>query len=158
MVETISKHIWLTVVFMFALLLAAGCSGNGDNITGAGSTSLPDRTLAASPETTASTVPSSTLAPGTTVLGQEITLRLEGNAGTRFSGVCTTGEEDEVLVGQVPKTYSFDPKGQTLSCSITKQSPNKSSLRVILLEGGKTRSIQQTKSQESAIAISYSGG
>lgn len=147
----------MLAAFLVALLLAAGCSGDGDNTTGTGSTDLPDRTLAAPPETTASTSQTPP-APGTTTLSQGITLRLEGNAGTKFSGVCTTGEEDEVLVGQVPKRYSFDLRGQTLSCSITKQSPKKSSLRVILLDGGNTRSIQQTKSQKSAITISYSGG
>lgn len=149
----------MLAAFLFAFLLAAGCSGGGDNTTGTGSTDLPDRTLAATPETTASTSQTpSTPTPGTTALSSGVTLRLEGNAGTKFSGVCTTGAKDEVLVGQVPKRYSFDLRGQTLSCSITKQSPNKSSLRVILLDGGNTRSIQQTKSQNSAVNISYSGG
>ena len=157
--ESIGKNIWLLVAFSLAILLAAGCSGDGDKTTRTGTTDFPDRTLAVSPETTASTAQTPSTPPaGTTGRGSEITLRLEGDAGTSFSGVCTTGAEDAVLVGQVPKIYSFDLRGQTLSCSITNQSPGNSSLRAVLLDGGNTRSIQQTKSQNSTINISYSGG
>lgn len=95
---------------------------------------------------------------GTTGQAPGTTLRLEGDAGTNFSGICTTGAEEEVLIGQVPKSYSFDLQGRTLSCQIKKQSPGTGSLRTILLAGGATRSIQQTRAQESIINISYSGG
>ena len=142
-------------MFLVAVLLAAGCSGDEDGSTGTGSTDFPARTLAA-PETTTATA--ATTSPGTTISASEVVLRLEGDAGTNFSGVCISGAEDSVLVGQVPKSYSFDLQGQTLSCQIKKQSPGNGSLRTILLAGDNTRSIQQTESQSSTINISYSGG
>lgn len=143
------------MVVLVAILMVGGCSGEDNEPTGQGSTDFPARTLAATPETT-----SSTTAPtaDTTGTASEAVLRLEGNAGTEFSGFCTVGSEDSVLVGQVPKTYSFDLRNQPLSCRIKKQSPGNDSLRVALLAGDNTRSIQQTKSQESIINISYSGG
>ena len=141
--------------FLVAVLLTAGCSGDEDGSTGTDSTDFPARTLAAAPETTATT--SVTPPPGTTGSASGIVLRLEGDAGTNFSGFCTTGAEDSVLVGQVPKSYSFDLQGQGLSCQIKKQSPGNGSLRAILLAGDNTRSIQQTESQESTISIAYSG-
>lgn len=150
----------LPAAFLVVVLLAFGCSGAEDGPTGAGSTDFPARTLAATPETTASTS-STTPAPppsGMTASASGVVLRLEGDAGTNFSGVCTTGAEDSILVGQVPKSYSFELQGQILSCQIKKQSPGDGSLRTILLAGDNTRSIQQTESQESIIHISYSGG
>ena len=144
---------------MAVLLLVSGCSGDGNKTTETGSTDFPARTLAGVPETAAST-PSTAPAPpvGTTGGNPEATLRIEGDAETNFTGVCTTGAEEEVLVGQVPKSYSFDLQGRTLSCQIKKQSSGNGSLRTVLLAGDNTRSIQQTRSQNSIINISYSGG
>lgn len=141
---------------MVAILLTVGCSGDDDSSTGPRSTEFPARTLAVSPtstETTAVTQPF-----GATTDRPGVTLRIEGEAGTEFSGLCATGAEDSVLVGQVPKSYRFDLRSQELSCRIKKQSPGNGSLRTILLAGDNTRSIQQTRSQESIINVSYSGG
>ncbi|CAN5655012.1 hypothetical protein BH24ACT20_BH24ACT20_16720 [soil metagenome] len=152
--ESIGRNVALLTATLIAALMAAGCSGEDNGSTDKGSTDFPARTLAATPEATSSTTVPPT---GTTGGVSEAALRLEGNAGTEFSGFCTIGSEDSVLVGQVPKTYSFDLRGQTLSCRIKKQSSGGDSLRVVLLAGDSTRSIQQTKSQESIINISYSG-
>ncbi len=141
---------------LVAALLIAGCSGDENGSTGTGSTDFPSRTLAATPETTATTSAAPT--PGTTSGASGVVLRLEGDAGINFSGICTTGTEDSVLVGQVPKSYNFNLRGQGLACQIKKQSPGNGSLRAILLAGDNTRSIQQTESQESTISIAYSGG
>jgi hypothetical protein len=154
--ESLGRRIGLVAAFLVGILLAFACSGDEDGSTGTGSTDFPARTLAATPETTAAT--SASPPPGTTGSVFGVVLRLEGDAGTSFTGVCTTGAENSVLVGQVPKSYSFDLQGQILSCQIKKQSPGNGSLRTILLTGDNTRSIQQTESQESTINISYSGG
>lgn len=140
---------------MVAVLTAVGCSG-GDGSAGSGTTDFPARTLASTPGPATTT--KTTQTPGITTGGPEVVLRIEGAAGTEFSGVCTTGPEDSVLVGRVPKTYNFDLRGQPLSCRIEKQSPGAGSLRTVLLAGDNTRSIQQTESQNSTINISYSGG
>ncbi len=150
----------MLAAFLVVVLLASGCSGDEAGSTGTGSTEFPARTLAATPETTASTSLTTPAPPpsGTTAGASGVVLRIEGDAGTNFTGVCTTGTEDSVLVGQVPKSYDFDLRGQALSCQIKKQSPGNGSLRTVLLAGGNTRSIQQTQSQESIINVSYSGG
>lgn len=149
----------MLAAFLAALLLIVGCSKDENKTTETGSTDFPARTLAGAPKTTAPT-PSTAPAPPVSTTGgnREATLRLEGDAGTNFTGICTTGAEEEVLVGQVPKSYSFDLQGRTLSCQIKKQSSGNGSLRTVLLAGDNTRSIQQTRSQDSIINISYSGG
>lgn len=146
-------------VFVVAILLAGGCSGDDDTSTGSRSTGFPARTLAAVPGSASTTGPTEDTQPsGATVGRSRVTLRIEGDAGTEFSGVCTTSTENSVLVGKVPKTYNFDLRNRALSCQIKKQGPGTGSLQAILLTGDNTRSIQQTRSRNSTINISYSSG
>ena len=84
-------------------------------------------------------------------------LRLEGDPETTFSGFCTVGTEESVIGGRVPKRYRFDLDGRNLSCRIQKRNPGNSSLRVVLLSGDNTRSVQQTRSRDSVIRISHGG-
>lgn len=88
----------------------------------------------------------------------DVTLRVEGDRGIRFSGLCTVGRKDTVLTGEVPKQFTYHLEGQKLSCSIQKQDSRNQSLRVILLAGDATRSVQQTSSRNGTIDISYAGG
>ncbi|MGH3086585.1 MAG: hypothetical protein ACRDSJ_04625 [Rubrobacteraceae bacterium] len=83
-------------------------------------------------------------------------LRLEGDPGTRFSGICDAGGGENVLSGEVPKRFTFELNGSGLSCRIQKQDERSGSLRVILLSGSTTRSVQQTNTPEGIIEISYS--
>jgi hypothetical protein len=87
----------------------------------------------------------------------EVLLRLEGNPETTFSGLCSVGAEQNVLSGQVPKRFEFDLKGRQLSCRIEKQDGGKGDLKVVLVAGGTTRSVQQTNSPGDIIKVSYSG-
>ena len=98
--------------------------------------------------------------PPEVVLGREpdspgVVLRLEGDPKTTFSGICTVGGKESVLSGRVPKRYAFDPKGQKLSCRIQKQDSSRGSLKVILIAGNTTRSVQQTNSRGGVINLSY---
>jgi hypothetical protein len=88
----------------------------------------------------------------------EVMIRLEGDPKTMFSGLCSVGEQREVLSGQVPKRFAFDLKGRRLSCRIEKQGGGDGALKVVLIAGETTRSVQQTNAPGSTINVSYEGG
>ncbi len=87
----------------------------------------------------------------------EVVIRLEGDPRTTFSGLCSVGAEQNVLSGQVPKRFAFDLKGRQLSCRIERQDGGKGDLKVVLVAGETTRSVQQTNSPGGVIKISYEG-
>jgi hypothetical protein len=87
----------------------------------------------------------------------DVIIRLEGDPGTTFSGLCSVGEAQKVLGGQVPKRFEFDLKGQQLSCRIEKRDNEKGDLKVVLAAGETTRSVQQTNTPGGVIKVSYKG-
>jgi len=86
-----------------------------------------------------------------------VVIRLEGDAKTTFSGLCSVGEERSVLSGQVPKRFAFDLKGRRLSCSIEKRDGGTGDLKIVLVAGETTRSVQQTNAPGGVIKVSYKG-
>lgn len=88
----------------------------------------------------------------------EVVLRIEGTPNTAFRGLCTVGDRDEVLGGEVPKRFTFDLEGQKIDCRIQKKNSGGGALRVILLDGDRTRSVQSTQSGGGTITLSYSAG
>jgi hypothetical protein len=144
---------------VFFSLLAGGCSGDtGPQGDGTGSRGRADGFEEG-------TLVSSSKAPETTreaPLGQQrnspaVVLRLEGDPGTTFSGICVVGSKQNVLSGRIPKHYAFDPRGRRLSCRIEKRDPGGGDLKVILVAGDTTRSVQQTNTRGSVINVSYAG-
>ena len=87
----------------------------------------------------------------------EAVIRLEGDPETTFSGLCSVGEERSVLSGQVPKRFAFHLKGRRLSCRIEKQDGGTGDLKVVLVAGDATRSVQQTNAPGGVISVSYEG-
>ena len=87
----------------------------------------------------------------------DVVIRLEGDPGTTFSGLCSVGEERSVLSGRVPKRFEFDLKGRQLSCRIEKRDGDTGDLEVILVAGDSTRSVQQTNAPGGVIEVSYEG-
>ena len=87
----------------------------------------------------------------------EVFIRLEGDTNTTFSGLCSVGEEQNVLSGQVPKRYAFDLRGRQLSCRIEKQNGGTGDLKVVLVAGESTRSVQQTNTPGGVINVAYEG-
>lgn len=156
---------FLTLVLV-ALLMGAACST--DDTAGRESTrEVPEGTLSSPtpPETMGPATTISSTAFGSTAFGgttgvqeAEVLLRVEGDPGVAFSGICTADAEESVIGGQVPKRYRFDLNGQNLSCRIQKRDSGNGSLRVVLLSGNNTRSVQQTNSTDSVIRLSYTGG
>ena len=153
----------VALLFAVALLLEA-CSGEtsgnaGQNPGGPGEgRELRGETVAPTPgpETTAQGPPKITLGeePGGP---PEVVLRLEGGPKTTFSGLCSVGDQQSVLDGKVPKRFTFDPRGRELSCRIQKRDDGRGALKIILIAGDTTRSVQQTNVPGGTINLSYSG-
>ncbi|WP_143528723.1 hypothetical protein [Rubrobacter xylanophilus] len=147
------------------LLLVAACSGSGPSgedhehrgETTRERTSAIERT--APPETTTPglEITEEGPPPGANTDASRVVLRLEGEEGTRFSGLCDVGGQQSVLSGEVPRRYAFDLDGLSLSCKIQKQNGGRGTLRVVLLVDNTTRSVQQTNAPEGTIRISYRG-
>jgi hypothetical protein len=147
---------------VFLSLLIASCSSDtGSQSTGPTSKSdgFEEGTLVSSsrgPETTAEAPPpEATLGPE--LDSPAVLLRLEGDPGTTFFGICVVGSKQSVLSGRIPKRYAFDPRGRKLSCRIEKRDPGRGDLKVILVAGDTTRSVQQTDTRGDVINVSYAG-
>ena len=82
---------------------------------------------------------------------------MEGSAKTNGTGHCSVGDEQSVLDGKVPKRFTFDPRGRELSCRIQKRDEGRGALKIILIAGNTTRSVQQTNAPGGTINLSYSG-
>jgi hypothetical protein len=152
----------VAVMFVLLSLLAISCSdGTGaSTVARDESDGFPEGTLAApsrGQETAEESPPEATLGPEPADT-PAVLLRLEGDPGTTFSGICAVGGEESVLSGRIPKRYAFDPRGQRLSCRIEKQDRRGGALKVILTAGDTTRSVQQTNKSGGVINISYGGG
>jgi hypothetical protein len=147
---------------VFLSLLIASCSSDtGSQSTGPTrkADGFEEGTLVSSskgPETTAEAPPpEATLGPE--LDSPAVLLRLEGDPGTTFSGICVVGSNQSVLSGRIPKRYAFDPRGRKLSCRIEKRDPGRGDLKVILVVGDTTRSVQQTDKRGNVINVSYAG-
>lgn len=85
--------------------------------------------------------------------GEGILLRVEGGKSTRFSGLCTVGDREYVISGAPSKTYSFEER--PFSCRIQKQDPTGSNLKVTVVSGDSTRSVQQTNAEGGFVDVSH---
>ena len=149
---------------LFAVLLHAACSGqtgqNGEANGGDATRREEPSERASAPsttgggETTAEGPPKVTLGEGPK--RPQVVLRLEGGPKTTFSGLCSVGGQQNVLGGKVPKRFTFDPGGRELSCRIQKRDDNRGALKIVLIAGDTTRSVQQTNSPGATINVSYS--
>jgi hypothetical protein len=64
----------------------------------------------------------------------DVTLRIAGDEGTRFSGVCSVGQDEHDISGRVPQTFEFEPNDRKLWCEVRKQGAQGTGLE-IMLEG-----------------------
>ncbi len=167
--RSFKNHAVAPVVALLAILLLTGaCSGetNG-NATGDGGNSRGGSGSggAASPTTVSGSATTPEEPPEIT-LGEEpggrpeAILRLEGGPDTTFSGLCTVGGREDVVSvgGRVPKRFTFDLDGSALACRIEKRDQNRGALKVVLITGDTTRSVQQTNSPGATMNVSYRGG
>ncbi len=87
----------------------------------------------------------------------DVTLRIAGDQGTRFSGSCSVGGEERNISGQVPQSYEFDLEGQKLECELRKQGDKSGELRVVLISeyGG---SVQRVEGEDVTLRLTYAKG
>ena len=151
------------MLLLVVLLFVGACSDDQKNRT---DENPPEQKTAVIEETTSLATTLETTGdsrPPEVTLGDDsggepdVMIRLEGDPGTTFSGLCSVGEEQKVLSGQVPKRFEFDLKGRQLSCRIEKQDDKTGDLKVVLIAGEATRSVQQTNTPGGVIKVSYRG-
>jgi hypothetical protein len=152
------------MLLVVVLFFVGACSDDQKNRTNEGppeqKTEVMEETtsLATTLETTGdSRPPEVTLGDDDSGGEPDVMIRLEGDPRTTFSGLCSVGEAQKVLSGQVPKRFEFDLKGQQLSCRIEKRDNEKGDLKVVLVAGETTRSVQQTNTPGGVIKVSYKG-
>lgn len=85
--------------------------------------------------------------------GREVTLSIEGDPGTEFSGTCSVGGEENELSGQVPESFGYDLQGQQLECEIRQDGAG--SLQ-ILLTGPGDRIEQRINNPDGTVSLTYS--
>jgi hypothetical protein len=160
--ERIRAILPAAVLLFVALLFAGACSDEGGNHKSNNppegkteiaqeTTSLPTTGL----ETTGDSRPPEVTLGDNTGGEPDVLIRLEGDPGTTFSGLCSVEAEQKVLSGRVPKRFEFDLKGRQLSCRIEKRDGKTGKLKVVLVAGETTRSVQQTSTPGGVIKVSY---
>jgi hypothetical protein len=149
-VSTVGPKIGALLIALLAVMvLAAGCGGGEEAQDDGG-------------QTTEQTVDSENTKEDTKVgeertggggSGREVTLSIEGDPGTGFSGTCSVGDEENELSGQVPESFGYDLEGQQLECEIRQEGAG--SLK-ILLTGPGDRIQQQINNPGGTISLAYS--
>jgi hypothetical protein len=149
------------MLLLIVLLFAGACSNDGKTRKGDNppeqKTEVAEETTSPTTmiETTESTQPPEVTLGDDTGGKPDVVIRLEGDPTTTFSGLCSVGAQQNVLGGQVPKRFEFDLRGRRLSCRIEKRDNKKGGLKVVLIAGESTRSVQQTNKPGGVIKVSY---
>ena len=86
---------------------------------------------------------------------RKVTLKVAGDKGTPFSGVCSVGGHEEVLEGRVPEHHVYEPGGAELECEIRKEGAG---ALEVLVTGEGIHSVQRTNAQGSTVRFALSGG
>jgi hypothetical protein len=84
-----------------------------------------------------------------------VTLKVLGDPGTSFSGVCSIAGREEAVEGRVPKRYAYELGEGMLECEVRNESGG--ALRVTLTGEG-LHSVQQSDTSGGTIRIGFSGG
>ncbi len=85
---------------------------------------------------------------------EDVTVKIQGNPETEFSGTCTVGDEENEIEGQVPQSFDYDLDGQKLECKIQQQ--NAGTLTVVLTGDG-ARAVQKIHSRGGTLNLTYGG-
>jgi hypothetical protein len=164
--ERVRAIVPAAMLLLIVLLFAGACSdktknANKENNSPEGKAEITEETTSphtTGPETTEETSPPEITLGNESDGKPEVLIRLEGDPETTFSGLCSVGEDQVVLSGQVPKRFEFDLRGRQLSCRIEKRDGGAGDLKVVLVAGETTRSVQQTNAPGGVINVSYKGG
>ena len=142
----------LLVALLATAVLATGCGGGEEaQDDGAEKQDTNGQTTEQTANTEDTTVVEERTSGGGS--GREVTLRIEGDPGTGFSGTCNVGDEENELSGQVPESFGYDLEGQQLECEIRQEDAG--SLE-ILLTGPGDRIEQRINNSGGTINLTYS--
>ena len=86
----------------------------------------------------------------------DVTLRIQGDEGTRFSGACSVGGERREISGQAPESFEFDLRGRSLSCEVAKQGDGSNELAVVL-DGENVYAEQSLAGEQGTSKMTYDG-
>ncbi len=88
----------------------------------------------------------------------DVTLRIAGDEGTRFSGVCSVGQREHDISGRVPQSFEYEPNDRKLVCEVRRQGVQDAELKVVL-EDDNTRSVQRTAGgKDTMMRLGYENG
>jgi hypothetical protein len=88
--------------------------------------------------------------------GEKVSLEIQGSPGTAFSGVCSVGNEEAELAGEVPQRFVYYPKGRKIRCELRKEDAGSGNLKVVLAAPG-NRIVQQTNAESGTVELTFSG-
>lgn len=86
----------------------------------------------------------------------EVRLKVDGEPGTRFSGICAVGGEEREVSGQVPERFVYEPEVREVECEIRKEEPDDGPLEFsIIADGGNQK--QRIQATGDTMSFAYSG-
>jgi hypothetical protein len=88
--------------------------------------------------------------------GERVSLEIRGSPGTAFSGVCSVGDEEAELAGEVPQRFVYYPEGRKIHCELRKEDAGSGNLKVVLAGPG-NRIVQQTNAESGTVELTLSG-
>jgi len=88
--------------------------------------------------------------------GERVSLEIGGSPGTAFSGVCSVGDEEAELAGEVPQRFVYYPEGREIHCELRKEDAGSGNLKVVLAAPG-NRIVQQTNAEGGSVELTFSG-
>lgn len=88
--------------------------------------------------------------------GERVSLEIQGSPGTAFSGVCSVGDEEAELAGEVPQRFVYYPEGREIHCELRKEDAGSGNLKVVLAAPG-SRIVQQTNAESGNVELTFSG-
>lgn len=88
--------------------------------------------------------------------GAKVTLRITGDRGTAFSGVCSDGEAERTVEGQAPERYTLEPRGKDVRCEVRNEGGG--DLGIVFTGGAGVRSEHRTGGAESTTRFVYLNG
>ena len=86
----------------------------------------------------------------------DVTLKIQGDKGARFSGTCSVGGERREISGRAPESFEFDLKGRSLSCEIGNEGSQGDELGVVL-DGENVHAEQRLAGEQGTSKITYDG-
>jgi hypothetical protein len=87
---------------------------------------------------------------------ERVSLEIRGSPGTAFSGLCSVGDEEAELAGEVPQRFVYYPEGRKIHCELRKEDAGSGNLKVVLAAPG-NRIVQQTNAESGTVELTLSG-